>query len=444
MIFTPQPHPAVVGYDPGKPLRRVAQVSVHTSPLATLGSKDAGGMNVYIRELSCTLGSLGIPVDVFTRRVDRETPEVMTPCDGVNVIAINAGPPKPLDKNELFDVLPEFAANMALYSLRAGVRYDVVHAHYWLSGWAGHLAQRYWDTPLIQMFHTTAHMKNAVAGQEHQEIDLRGQIERQLLGMCDSIIAANPDERADLVWRMGTPNDKVCTIPPGVNLDVFVPHDRDLARARLGLSPDDRVILFCGRVDPIKGIETLVDAVQRLCADTDAFRPIVLFIGGEVDETGQPAGPLAKVMSQTEILGMRDCFRFLGSQPQDQLPVFYSAADLVAVPSRYESFGLVAVEALACGTPVVASRVGGLKFTIDEGVAGLLAPWGDSQAFADAFSRILGDPEYQRLLAGNARASVERFSWPSVASSIAQVYQRLAAGQRGNLCDGAPIFAERA
>jgi len=442
---TPAPYagPTVFGYDNDRPLRRIAEISVHTSPLATLGGKDAGGMNVYVRELACNLANLDVPVDVFTRRTDPDTPEVITPCPGVNVIAITAGPAAPVDKNALFDLLPEFAANMALYSLREGVRYDVVHAHYWLSGWVGHLVKRYWDTPLVQMFHTTAHMKNAVAGTVHQETDLRGKIERQLLTLSDSIIAANPDERADLVWRMGTPNEKVCTIPPGVDLDLFHPHDRAAAREMLGLSAEEPVILFCGRVDPIKGIETLVEAVALL-SDRHAIPATVVFIGGDLDETGQPTGPLTEVVRQTEALGIREQFRFIGSQPQNLLPVLYSAADLVAVPSRYESFGLVAVEALASGTPVVASRVGGLKFTVDEDVSGLLVPWGDAPAFADAFARILGDPLYRAQLAAQARPSVERFSWPSVAASIAHVYARLADGHRGNLCDGAPIFAERA
>jgi len=436
------PGPSVFGYETDA-LRRVAVISVHTSPLANLGSTDAGGMNVYIRELSCHVARLGLPLDIFTRRTSPDTPRIQYPCDNVRVIAIDAGPAAPVHKHQLFDLLPDFAAEMALFALKDGVRYDVIHAHYWLSGWVAHLLERYWNIPFSLMFHTTAHMKNAVAGTVHQETDLRGKIERQLLTLSDSIIAANPDERADLVWRMGTPNEKVCTIPPGVDLDLFHPHDRSAAREMLGLSAEEPVILFCGRVDPIKGIETLVEAVALL-SDRHAIPATVVFIGGDLDETGQPAGPLTEVVRQTEALGIREQFRFIGSQPQNLLPVLYSAADLVAVPSRYESFGLVAVEALASGTPVVASRVGGLKFTVDEDFSGLLVPWGDAPAFADAFARILGDPLYRAQLAAQARPSVERFSWPSVAASIAHVYARLADGHRGNLCDGAPIFAERA
>src|SRR6476619_2615013 len=170
------------------PRMRVASISVHTSPLATLGGKDAGGMNVYVRELSCHTAQLGLPVDVFTRRTDPETPEITQICEGVNLISITAGPAQPVDKNRLFDLLPEFAEQMALYSLRAGVRYDVVHAHYWLSGWVAELARRYWETPFVQMFHTTAHMKNAVAEHADRETDLRLQTERRLLTLADGII----------------------------------------------------------------------------------------------------------------------------------------------------------------------------------------------------------------------------------------------------------------
>jgi D-inositol-3-phosphate glycosyltransferase len=444
VTLAPYGGPAVFGFETDMPLRRVAQISVHTSPLATLGGKDAGGMNVYIRELACNLAELGLPVDVFTRRESPDTPEVQSPCEGVNVISITAGPPEPISKNGLFQYLPEFAAQMALYSLREGVRYDVVHAHYWLSGWAAHLVKRYWGTPFVQMFHTTAHMKNAVAGVQDKETEERARIEKQLLTLADSIIAANPDERADLVWRMGTPNEKVCTIPPGVDLDVFAPRDRVACRAMLGLRDDEPTVLFCGRVDPIKGIETLLGATAILQDRMAAHPPTVLFIGGNIDDRGIPVGPLANVEQQTIELGIRDRFRFLGPQPQNELAAFYSAADVVAVPSRYESFGLVAVEAMASGAPVVASRVGGLKFTVDEGVSGLLVPWGDPGALAGALGDILTDPSYRADLAASARPSVERFSWQSVATSVMRVYARLAAGQRGNLCSETGIFREGA
>src|SRR3954468_22351034 len=305
-------------------------------------------MNVYIRELACHLALQGLPVDIFTRRTDPSTPEVREFFPGVNVIAITAGPPEPISKHDLFPLLPEFAEQMALYSVREGVRYDVVHAHYWLSGWVAELARRYWETPFVQMFHTTAHMKNAVAEQGDRETDLRLQTEKRLLTLADGIIAANPDERADLIWRMGVPTEQVCTIPPGVDLQLFQARPKSVSRAEVGIAPDEHVVLFVGRIDPIKGIDTLIDAAEIMLSASVDPKPTFLIVGGDLGADGVPVGPLAAIAESIALRGIADSFRLVGSQPQDLLPVFYGAADVVAVPSRYESFGLVAVEALAC------------------------------------------------------------------------------------------------
>lgn len=432
---------SVFGYETDTPLRRAAQISVHTSPLATLGGADAGGMNVYIRELATHLARLGLPTDVFTRRTDPDIPEVREICPGVNVIAIEAGPVAPISKNDLFPYLPEFAEQMALYSLRAGVRYDVIHAHYWLSGWVAELSRRYWNTPFVQMFHTTAHMKNAVSAKADYETEQRLRIEKRLLQLANGIIAANPDERADLIWRMGVATEKVCVIPPGVDLELFRPLDRAEARTRIGGGTARPVVLFVGRIDPIKGIDTLVDAAQLLLGrESLAKRPIFTIVGGDLDN-GTPTGPLAKVADAVAERGLSSDFLLLGSQPQDQLPWFYSAADVVAVPSRYESFGLVAVEALACGAPVVASRAGGLRFTIDEGESGLLVKPQSPEALANGLEAVLGDERLRASMASNARPSVVRYDWSAIAEQVMHVYRRLAAGHRAHLCASDDIFA---
>jgi len=398
-------------------------------------------MNVYIRELACHLAQQGLPVDIFTRRTDPETPEVREFCPGVNVIAVTAGPPAPISKNDLFPFLPEFAEQMALYSVREGVRYDVVHAHYWLSGWAAELARRYWETPFVQMFHTTAHMKNAVAAHADRETDLRLQIEKRLLTLADGIIAANPDERADLIWRMGVPTEKVCTIPPGVDLELFQPQPRAASRAEVGISPDERVVLFVGRIDPIKGIDTLIDAAE-IVVSARSIEPTATFliVGGDLDADGNPVGPLADVAESIAERGIGASFRLVGSQPQDQLPVFYGAADIVAVPSRYESFGLVAVEAMACAKPVVASRVGGLRFTIDEGTTGFLVKPQSPGALAGAMEQIFSDEPLRAAMSAAARPSVARYDWSNVARQVKHVYRRLAEGHRAQLCAGRDIF----
>jgi D-inositol-3-phosphate glycosyltransferase len=430
--------PAVFGYETDH-LRRVAAISVHTSPLATLGGKDAGGMNVYVRELSCHTAQLGLPVDIFTRRTDPDAPEVVEICEGVNLVYVDAGPPQPVDKNLLFELLPEFAENMALYSMRAGVRYDVVHAHYWLSGWTANLLKRYWNLPFSMMFHTTAHMKNIVSPDTEQETRLREDIEAKLVGLADSIIAANPDEAADLIWRQRGDSASICTIPPGVDTALFQPLDWGACRMELGIPEDEKVVLFVGRIDPIKGLDTLLDATKFLKDSGSGARTHV--VGGDLDDLGQPIGPLAAFAGRAARLGIDDRFVYWGPQPQNRLPVFYSAADVVSVPSRYESFGLVAVEAMATGTPVVASRAGGLIFTIEDGRNGYLAPIGDGSAHGARLLELLDNDRKRAAFGQAAHLSALRFSWTSVASSILHVYERLAEGHRANLCCEDEIFA---
>ena len=422
-------------------LTRAAAISAHTSPLASLGSKDAGGMNVYVRELSNHIADRGLPIDVFTRRTDTETPEIQYPHDGVRVISITAGPPEQVSKHELFQYMPEFAEQIALFALRDRVSYDIVHAHYWLSGYAAHLLKRYWNVPFTMMFHTTAHMKNVVSDAQFHEPEFRDRTERRLVTLADSIIAGNPDERADLIWRQRADPEKICTIPPGVDTDLFRPSDRMDARERLGLDPDDAVVTFVGRIDPIKGIDVLLSAIRQTQERVRDRRVVLQLIGGDLDLNGDPVGPLADVAEDVAALGITGNVRLLGSRPQNELPIFYAASDLVCVPSRYESFGLVAVEAMASGRPVVASHAGGMIFSIEDGVSGYLAPVNDATAFANAMARILNSPDLAEEMGRAARKQAERFAWPAVAESMHHVYRRLAQGYRAKLCCEDEIFA---
>ena len=438
MTLSPYEGPSVFGFETDA-LRRVAVISVHTSPLATLGGRDAGGMNVYLRELACNTSQLGVPVDIFTRRADPTAPETIQICNNVTVVNVSAGPPAPVDKNQLFNILPEFAHEVALYGLRTGVRYDIVHAHYWLSGWVAHLLKRYWDIPFIQMFHTTAHMKNAVSSERLQETELRAKTERALVTLADSVIAANPAERADLIWRQHAPAEKTCTIPPGVDTSLFRPLNRETSRRTLGLPTDREIILFVGRIDPIKGIDVLLHAAATMVETADM--PLFVFVGGDLDKDGVPVGPLADVVANAEQLGLSSHCHFVGSQPQNELPLYYAAADITAVPSRYESFGLVAVESMACGTPVVASRVGGLTFTVEDGESGILVPHGDVQSLATGLQTLLEDRHLRTIMGRMGHFSAERFSWDSVASSVVHLYYRLAGGHSAKLCCDEEVFA---
>ncbi|HEX5506649.1 MAG TPA: glycosyltransferase [Thermomicrobiales bacterium] len=411
-------------------IRRVAMISVHTSPLARLGERDAGGLNVYVRELSRQLGRLGVAVDIFTRRADPDTPDVV-PCDeNVRVVHITAGPPAPVDKNALFDLLPGFAAEMALFALREGAGYDVVHGHYWLSGWVTHLLRRYWDAPTVQMFHTLGHLKQdaarAAGAADGGESAQRIAIEREVMERADAIVAANARERAEMVWWYGLRAPKIATIGCGIDLDLFRPGDRAAARAALGLG-DAPTLLYVGRIDPAKGVEFLLDGFARLRASWRGSAPPRLdIVGGEL--RGDALGPdLARLRDQAAALGVAAGIHFHGPQPHEALPAYYAAADVTVVPSRYESFGLVAVEAMACGTPVVASHVGGLAYTIEDGENGFLVPYGDGDALAAALARVLGDDGLRDRLSAGALATAAGHSWVGVTRQILALYRDLAA-----------------
>ncbi|MBX6340932.1 MAG: glycosyltransferase, partial [Thermomicrobiaceae bacterium] len=402
-------------------------ISVHTSPAAEFGGRDTGGMNVYVRELSRNLAERGVLVDIFTRRVDRATPQVVALDPGVRLIQVESGPPAPVRKDGLFCYLPDFASEMAFLAAREGARYDLVHAHYWLSGWTGHLLQRYWDVPLVVMFHTLAHLKNAVAASADRETTLRLQVERRLAEVADALIAANPDEQREIASRLHADERKIWLVPPGIDLTLFQPSDSRAARRALDL-PDGPLVLFVGRIDPVKGIDTLLEAFQRLVRDYawDGPGPRLVFIGGlvEIGDDGQTLGAdLRRLAARAAALGLGGGVLIRGSQPRHLLPLYYSAVDVCAVPSRYESFGLVAVEAMACGTPIVASGVGGLRFTIEDGVSGLLVPHSDAAALAGALHRVLTDHGLRSRMRVGARQAAIRFSWQTMTASMLRVYQ---------------------
>jgi D-inositol-3-phosphate glycosyltransferase len=318
---------------------------------------------------------------------------------------------------------------MALYALESGRRYDIVHTHYWLSGWVGRLLKRYWQAPVVHMYHTLGHLKNSVSMNGPTESALRLQVERELVGAVDRIVAPNPDERAELVWSLGARDCQVCMLPPGIDLQRFQPMDAALARTRFGL-PDAPLILFVGRIDPIKDVGTLLEALAILRQRQGDEAPHLAIVGGELDGYGRPVGALANIVQRADDLGVADLLFPLGSLPQDDLPALYSAATVCAVSSLYESFGLVAVEAMACGTPVVATRVGGMRFTVEENVSGVLVAPSDPEAMATGLARVISNRDLHASFQVGARQAAIRFSWHTVGAAMTQLYERLAAGER--------------
>ncbi|MHB8644165.1 MAG: glycosyltransferase [Thermomicrobiales bacterium] len=416
-------------------VRRIAMLAVHTSPLARIGGPNAGGMNIYVRELARELAARGARVDIFTRQELAETPDVTLLEPGVTLIALPCGPFGSVDKLSLAPFLPSFSMAVDAWSRANRRTYDLIHAHYWLSGIVGDALRCRWDVPLLMTFHTLAQAKNNVArSAAENEATQRIVAERRLMHSVDAVMAFNPQEKAEMTWYYRAEPGKVCVIPAGVDTTLFRPGNRADARRSLDLPPDEPTILFVGRIDPIKGIDVLVDALCGLRREMWLTAPprLLLVGGGE----GEPA--FEQLIARVSARNLLDRIDFVGSVSHATLPTYYRAADVVAVPSFYESFGLVAVEAMACGTPVVASRAGGLAFTVDDGRTGYLVSHNDPIALAARLRDVLTDSDAQSRLGTQATIAAQRFGWPVIASRVVHIYDRLIRGYRMDLCDEAP------
>jgi D-inositol-3-phosphate glycosyltransferase len=414
---------------------RIAMLSVHTCPLATLGGKETGGMNVYVRELTRELGRRGKQVDVFTRAVDSTIAPVRHMGPNARVIHVPAGPVGPYDKNGIYRHLDEFVAGVEAFRREEGIHYDLVHAHYWLSGVAGETLARRWGVPLAQMFHTLGQMKNEVAkAPRDREVALRIEEETRLVDVADRIIAPTSTERAQLAWYYGADPEKISVIPCGVDTRLFRPRDQAAARQRLSL-PEGRLLLFVGRIERLKGIDTLLEATSLLLARPGYEDLRVLIVGGDLESTAD--NPEQQRVRQLACdLGVAGRVDFLGAQSQAELAYFYAAADLTIMPSHYESFGMVALESMACGTPVVASRVGGLALLVKDGETGILVPEEAPTTLAMQTHAILQDDAERRAMGGRAAAYAKDFAWGRIADRIVDLYDDLIhdAGRHGCPC----------
>jgi len=401
-------------------LVRIAMLSVHGCPLARLGEKDAGGMNVYVRELSRALGALGLEVDVFTRCVDYTTEPIVPLGPGTRVIHVEAGGVRYVPKQAIYDLLPEFISNLKTFVQEQDRHYDLIHGHYWLSGLAGLDLKAAWGTPLVQMFHTLGEIKNLVArSPDEMESELRIDCERHIMAHADQLVAANADERAHMVWFYGADEQRIHEVPCGLDVELFRPLAREACRARLGLHPDDEVVLFVGRIEPLKGIDILLRAAMYLVRCHYHPRLRVIIVGGDVSKDGNELGRLRTLARS---LNLADQVDFVGAQDQEVLPTYYSAADVCVVPSFHESFGMVAIEAMSCGTPVVASRVGGMQYTIRDGETGFLVPRGDPVVFADRICRLLSQPDLRAQMGRRAAHAACFYDWETIARQVLDVY----------------------
>lgn len=409
---------------------RVAMISYHTCPLATLGGKDTGGMNVYVRDLTRYLGRMGVHVDIFTRSQDEHVPHVLHNLGyGNRVVHIPAGPELPLPKKELAKYIPDFVAGMEEFISSKGLIYDIIHSHYWMSGTAGLELKEIWSTPLIHMFHTLGAMKNRVARPDEQlEGEYRLQGEKEVLRNADTVVAATPAEVAQLQWLYQADVSKIKIVSPGVDTSRFYPIPKDEAKEFIGIPPCDRMLLFVGRIEPLKGLDVLLNAIAAMKVDGRYARsPFCLaVIGGDPDANPETmSSEMLRLQEMRSDLGLDDFVVFLGKKSQDTLPYYYSASEAVVVPSHYESFGMVALEAMACGTPVVASQVGGLAFLIQDGVTGYHVPVGDPEALCDRITALLENSKLREELGENAAQFAQDYRWEKISNRIKELYQAL-------------------
>ncbi len=381
----------------------IAMLSVHTCPLAALGAKETGGMNVYVRELSRELGRMGVEVDIFTRSQNPAIPRVVPMAASVRVVHLPAGPEAPLPRERVHDHLDEFVDGVEAWRLRRDVDYDLIHAHYWLSGVVG-----------LSLRETIRLAKEA-----------------RIIAGAERLVAASVAERAHLVRHADVDPARVAVIPCGVDTELFTPGAADAARAALGLA-EGPLVLYVGRLAPIKGLETLLNAVALL--DRRGRRLRLVIVGGEADEPSD--GHEAELRRRIETLGIGGLVRFVGAQRQEALRTHYVAADVTVLPSHYESFGMVALEAMACGSPVVASRVGGLTTTVRDGVTGFLVPEGDVTALAGRLEALLGDADLRWRLGREGVRWAAQHRWPCVAEAICREYALLESRAQPHLAAG--------
>ncbi len=410
---------------------------MHTDPLAPLGGDFTGGMNVYVREIAKAFASLGVETDVFTRLESEALEEQISLAGGCRFIRIEAGPKERLDKDAQYAHVDAFAHGILAFAEKDQTRYDGVSAHYWLSGLAGEKLAEAWGVPLALRFHTLAALKNdALPTDTRRESDTRLDAEPRLAQAADALIVSSPAEARAVSEKLGAGEAHV--VPCGVDPERFRPHPRPEARARLGFEPYGAYILSVGRIERVKGLDRLIEAFAVMRRERPGLDARLLHVGGEIRKgavrIGESYHPedfashaqgaeVARLESLARVLGVADAIIFLGAKPQEALPLYYSAADLFALPSRYESFGLTAVEAAACGLPTLAFDVGGVSRAVREGVSGYLIADGDINAYAGRMREIL-ETKHERPHR-RALAWAESFAWTRIAEAELDIWARL-------------------
>lgn len=398
---------------------RIAMLSAHSCPIGKLGAKDTGGMSVYVLELARELGKSGHIVDVYTRVHDPKDKQVIELGRNARLIHLKAGEDGEIHKLAVYPHLPSFARHLEDFRKRNRLQYDLVYSHYWLSAWVGRHLQVWWGIPHMVMFHTLGAVKNAISIGE-KEPELRIKTERRLVKNCHRIVAATEGEKEDLIRHYDASPEIISVIPCGVNLELFQPMDKKAAKQQIGLN-GRKTILFIGRIEPLKGIDKLLIAMTYL---KNKQNPRLLLVGGDENSRRE----MERLQRLSRELQIEDSVAFLGRLRQEELPCYYSAANVCVVPSYYESFGLVALESLACGTPVVATKVGGIESIIRQGETGYVVMDNSPHRLARKIALLLSRPNNNAESVNLARSSVTRFSWAIIAEAVVKECWTLLAG----------------
>lgn len=419
-IASPLGHPT---YGPKREPRAIAVLSVHASPLGELGRGENGGMNLAVLRLCEELSARGVPTDVFVRREDPRSPSEQLIAPGSRQVLLDAGPPRPLSKSEVLAHLPQFTSALLAHAASESRSYRLVHSHYWLSGFVGARVTQRWAIPWVHSAHTLARLKAQVGlALDHE----RAAVEGVLMRGAHRLVAASQAEAVALADLYEVDPDDVCVVPPGVDAELFAPRPVAALRERYHTA-GQRVVLCAGRLERLKGIDLLLDALDELSRRPGFDDVVLLCAGGDSGdgrrEAGHPAGERGRLAARAHELGMTGRVRFLGPLPRKELAALDALADVVAVPSLTETFGLVALEAQAAGTPVVASAVGGLLDVVQDGVGGRLVEGRDPARFADALAEILTDAGLRARLGDGGRRHAEGFTWSRSADRLLALYE---------------------
>lgn len=404
------------------PKKRIALISVHGDPSVEIGKEEAGGQNVYVRQVGEALAKQGWQVDMFTRSSDRQQASIVQHSPNCRTIRLVAGPQEFIPGDELYGYLPIFVQEWQKFQLESGFEYPLVHTNYWLSAWVGMELKK--SQPLLQVhtYHSLAAVKYKSVSTIPRIAKTRLQVEKTLLETADRAVATSPQEKEHMRSLVSSKGN-IDIISGGTDIERFGSIARSRARRELGIAPETKVVLYAGSFDPRSGIQTLVRAVSLSAVPKADLK---LIIGGRWRAGESDGKERDRIGSIVEELGLSDITSFPGGLSRDILPAYYAAADVCVVPSHYEPLGLVALEAMACGTPVIASDVGGLQYTVVPQETGLLAPPKNEAVFADAIDRLLGDSLWRQQLGHTARRRVETyFSWDCIASQLSQLYTQL-------------------